>query len=55
MGILAGVAGLAFYLPMIGLFLSILSVLLIAVWNAMVARGLFQLGRLENKTLLQQA
>lgn len=43
MGILAGVTGLAFYLPMVGLFFSIVSVLLIAIWYVMVARGLFQL------------
>jgi hypothetical protein len=54
MGILAGVAGLAFYLPTIGLFLSILSVLLIAIWNVMVARGLFRLARLESKALPQR-
>jgi len=45
MGILAGITGLAFYLPMIGLLFSIASVLLIAIWYVMIARGLFKLGQ----------
>lgn len=44
-GILAGIVGLGFYLPTIGLFISILSVLFIATWNVLVARDLFQLAR----------
>ncbi len=43
MGILVGITGLAFYLPTIGLIFSIVSVLLIAVWYVMVARGLFRI------------
>ncbi|MDA8217482.1 MAG: hypothetical protein M0Z94_07660 [Dehalococcoidales bacterium] len=44
-GILAGVAGFGFYLPALGMLLSILSVLVIAVWNVLVARALFRLAR----------
>jgi hypothetical protein len=43
LGILTGVAGFGFYLPGIGLLLSVLVVLLIGAWNALVARRLFQL------------
>lgn len=43
--ILTGTVGLGFYVPTIGLFLSIVSVVLIALWNVMIARRLFQLSR----------
>jgi hypothetical protein len=43
LAIAIGVAGLGFYLPTVGLLLSVLVVLLIAVWNALVARRLFRL------------
>ncbi|MHB1132184.1 MAG: hypothetical protein ACYC4L_07305 [Chloroflexota bacterium] len=45
LGITAGVVGLGNYLPAIGLLLSILSVVLIAVWHAFIARTLFRLAR----------
>ena len=45
MGILAGIIGFGLYVPAIGIFLSVLSVLFMAVWNVLVARKLFQLGR----------
>jgi hypothetical protein len=45
LGILTGVAGFGFYLPTVGLLLSVLVVLLIGVWNVLVARRLFQLAR----------
>jgi hypothetical protein len=45
LGILIGVAGFGFYLPVIGTLLSVLVVLLIGVWNALVARRLFRLAR----------
>ncbi len=44
-GIVAGMVGLGNYVPTIGLFLSILSVLFIAIWNVLIARGLFKLGQ----------
>lgn len=43
-GILAGVAGLGFYLPVVGLTMSILSVVFVAAWNLLVGRRLLQLG-----------
>lgn len=33
------------FLPVVGLFISILSVLFLAIWNIMIARRLFQLGQ----------
>lgn len=56
-GLVTGIAGFGFYLPTVGLFLSIVVVLLVAIWNILVARRLFQLGRgtpLEG-TQLQQS
>lgn len=44
-GILAGVAGFGLYLPRIGILLSIVSVLFIAAWNALLARSLWRLAR----------
>ncbi len=43
MGIVANVVGLGLYIPTVGLFLSVLSVPILAVWYVMVARRLFQL------------
>ena len=45
LGILAGVIGFGLYMPTIGIFLSVLSVLFFAIWNILIARRLFQLGR----------
>jgi hypothetical protein len=44
LGIVTGIAGFGFYLPAIGLLLSVLVVMLIGIWNVMVGRRLFQLG-----------
>jgi hypothetical protein len=45
-GILTAMLNWGFYVPGIGLFLSILSVIpFLAIWNVLVARRLFQLGR----------
>lgn len=43
--ILAGILGLGIYLPAVGILLSLLSVVLIAVWSVMVACKLFGLAR----------
>lgn len=44
-GILAAILNWGLYVPEIGLFLSILSVIpFLVIWNALVARRLFQLG-----------
>jgi hypothetical protein len=45
LGIVTGVVGFGFYLPMIGLVLSVFTVLFIGIWNLLVARRLFQLAR----------
>lgn len=44
LGIVTGIAGFGFYLPKIGLLLSVLVVLLIGIWNVVVGRKLFRLG-----------
>jgi hypothetical protein len=44
MGILASVIGLGLYVPTIGIFISIFSVLFYAIWYILIARKLFQLG-----------
>jgi hypothetical protein len=44
-GVLAAILNWGFYVPGIGVFLSILSVIpFLAIWNILVARRLFQLG-----------
>jgi hypothetical protein len=45
LAILVGAVGFGFYLPTVGMFLSILAVLFIAVWHVLVARTFFRLGR----------
>jgi hypothetical protein len=55
MGILAGIIGFGLYVPTFGLYISVLSVLFYGVWCFLIARRLFQLGRLEETTLLKQA
>lgn len=44
-GILAGIAGLGFYLPSVGLLMSILSVVFVAAWNLLVGWRLLRLRR----------
>jgi hypothetical protein len=44
-GILANVIALGLYVPMIGVYISVFSVVFLWVWYLLVARGLFQLGR----------
>jgi hypothetical protein len=44
-GIVAAILNWGLYVPGIGIFLSILSILPLAIWNALIARRLFQLGR----------
>ena len=45
MGIATAVLNWGLYVPVIGLYLSMLSVLPLALWSILVARRLFQLGR----------
>jgi hypothetical protein len=43
-GILANVLGLAYFLPAVGVLLSLISVVGLAIWYILIARRLFQLG-----------
>ena len=45
LGIATGVAGFGFYLPVVGLALSVFVVLLVGAWNLLVARHLLRLTR----------
>jgi hypothetical protein len=44
-GLMSGIIGFGLYVPVIGIYISILSVLFYGVWYILVARRLFQLGR----------
>ena len=44
-GILAAILNWGLYVPRIGIFLSVLSVAPLAIWNVLIARRLFRLGR----------
>ena len=50
-GILAGVIGFGLYLPTIGLYISIFSVLFYGVFSVLIGRRLLQLGRFDRETL----
>jgi hypothetical protein len=45
LGILANVIALGLYVPMIGVYISVFSVVFLWAWYILIARGLFQLGR----------
>lgn len=45
LGILANVIALGLYVPVIGIYISIFSVVFLWVWYLLIARRLFQLGR----------
>ncbi|HEU5316555.1 MAG TPA: hypothetical protein VFX49_10625, partial [Chloroflexota bacterium] len=45
LGIATGIAGFGFYLPVVGLALSVFVVLLVGAWNLLVARHLLRLAR----------
>jgi hypothetical protein len=49
-GIGANVIALCFYVPRIGVYLSIFSVVLLWVWDILVARKFFQLAHLRNSS-----
>lgn len=44
LGIVVGVVGLGFYLPVVGLLFSVISVVLIAVWHVLIGWRLIELG-----------
>lgn len=45
MGIAAGVLGFGFYIPVVGVWISVLSVLFMGVWDILVGLRLIKLGR----------
>ena len=45
LGILANIVALGLYVPKIGVYISVFSVVLLWVWYILIARGFFQLGR----------
>ena len=53
MGILANVLALGFYVPEIGIYILLFSVLFLLVWYILITRRLFQLGRDMPKEELQ--
>jgi len=55
MGILANVISLGLYVPAVGLYISIFSVLFLEIFYILVARRFFQMGRRESHLTLQPA
>jgi uncharacterized protein DUF4386 len=53
-GILAAILNWGLYVPKIGLFLSILSVVPLAIWLILIARRLFQLGQGGSQEVVNQ-
>src|SRR6266545_2537989 len=49
LGILANAIGLGLYLPAIGVFLAVFSVVFLEIWYIVIARRLFQLGQGASK------
>jgi hypothetical protein len=45
--IASSICDFGLFLPVIGMFISILSVLFLAIWNIMIARRLFQLAHIS--------
>ena len=48
-GILAAIFNWGLYVPGVGIFFAILSIVPLAIWNVLIARRLFQLGRASRK------
>ena len=53
LGILGNVIGFGLYMPPIGVYIAIFSVLFLEIWYILVARRLFQLARFEKKSVSQ--
>lgn len=54
-GILANVLGLTFFVPTIGVYLLLISAVVLQIWFILIARRLYQLWCFEGKTLPQQS
>jgi len=48
-GILANVIGLGLYVPVVGIYITVFSVLFLWIWYILIARRLFQLGKSSSK------
>jgi hypothetical protein len=55
MGILANVISLGLYVPVVGIYVSIFSVLFLEIFYILAARRLFQMGRRASQLVLQPA
>jgi ABC-type nitrate/sulfonate/bicarbonate transport system permease component len=55
MAILANVISLGLYVPVVGLYISIFSVLFLEIFYILVARRFFQIGRQSGQLILQPA
>jgi hypothetical protein len=55
MAILANVISLGLYVPVVGLYISIFSVLFLEIFYILVARRFWQMGRRESRLVLQPA
>ena len=55
MGLLANVIALGLYVPVIGIYISIFSVLFLEIFYILVARRFFQMGRRASQLVLQPA
>jgi hypothetical protein len=55
MGILANAISLGLYVPVVGIYISIFSVLFLEIFYILVARRLFQMGSREGRLALQPA
>ncbi len=53
LGIVANVLAFGLYVPVVGVFVSIFSVFFLWIWDILIARRLFQLGRRAGKPLPQ--
>lgn len=50
MAILANAVGLGLYIPTVGVYISVFSVLFLEIWYILIARRLFQLGQRASRT-----
>ena len=55
LGLLANIIALGLYVPVVGIYISIFSVLFLAAFYLLAARRFFQLGRSASQLILQPA
>jgi len=54
MGILGNAVGLGLYVPTIGVYIAVFSMVFLEIWYVLIARRLFQLGQPKNEESRQQ-